>query len=150
MLSASLAPTGTPRSETGPPPPALAACFDRLAKLHSRLCPRQVLGVRMGLHAAELLDVDVPQTDKRLFTLIEMDGCLADGISVATGCWFGRRTLRLIDYGKVAATVVDTYTERAIRVWPHPLARTRAAAYAPGAPTRWHAQLAGYVGDHEL
>jgi len=27
---------------------------------------------------------------------------------------------------------------------PHPLARTRAAIYAPSAPSRWHSQLIGY------
>ena len=33
---------------------------------HNHLCPRQVLGVRMGLYAAELFDLDLPQNDKRL------------------------------------------------------------------------------------
>ena len=74
------------------------------AALHRHLCPRQVLGVRMGLLAAEVMGLDLPQTDKRLLTIIETDGCAADGISVATGCWVGRRTLRVEDYGKVAAT----------------------------------------------
>ncbi len=50
------------------------------------LCPRQVLGVRMGMFAAELFRLDLPQKDKRLFTFIETDGCLVDGIAAATGC----------------------------------------------------------------
>src|SRR3712207_7090667 len=48
-------------------------------------------------------------------SFVETDGCFADGVSVATGCWLGRRTLRLVDHGKVAATFMDTLTERAVR-----------------------------------
>ncbi len=108
------------------------------------LCPRQVLGVRMGIYAAELFGMDLPQKDKRLFALVETDGCLVDGIAAATGCWVGSRTMRVMDYGKSAATFVDTETEWAMRIIPHPQARTLAARYAPEAPDRWHAQLLGY------
>ncbi|MBI4787824.1 MAG: formylmethanofuran dehydrogenase [Chloroflexi bacterium] len=111
---------------------------------HNRLCPRQVLGVRIGLYAADLLDLDPAQKDKRLFTFVESDGCLVDGLAVATGCWVGSRTMRVIDYGKTAATFVDTQTERAVRIMPHLAARTRAMDHAPDAPDRWHAQLAAY------
>lgn len=111
---------------------------------HDRLCPRQVLGVRMGLYAAMLLGLDLPQSDKRLFALVETDGCLTDGIAVATGCWWGSRTMRLIDYGKTAVTFIDTQTGRAIRIAPDRAARERSAIYAPGAPDSWHAQLAAY------
>lgn len=53
--------------------------------------------------------------------------------------------MRLIDYGKVAATFVDTQTEQAIRIYPHPQARHYAADYAPlDVQNRWHAQLMGY------
>ena len=115
-----------------------------LRRLHPRVCPRQVLGVRIGLEAGALLGVDLPRTDKRLIVFVETDGCFADGVSVATGCWLGRRTLRLVDYGKVAATVLDTRSARAFRIRPHPAARTRAWDYVPGATSRWHAQLAAY------
>ena len=114
------------------------------ARHRDHLCPRQVLGVRMGLYAAELFHLDLPQTDKRLFAFVETDGCMTDGIAVATGCWWGSRTMRLIDYGKTAATFVDSYSEEAIRVTPSRISRTRAAYYAPHAPDRWHAQLEAY------
>lgn len=128
-------------------PPSLAALPQLLAHsadLHRHLCPRQVLGVRMGLLAGHLLGLDVPQSDKRLFAFVETDGCFADGVSVASGCWLGRRTLRLMDYGKVAATFVDSQTQMAIRIWPHPQARDRAEHYAPHARSRWHTMLAAY------
>lgn len=111
---------------------------------HDHLCPRQVLGVRMGMYTSELLDIALPQNDKRVFAFVETDGCLIDGISVATGCWVGNRTMRVVDYGKSAATFVDTPTGRAIRITASREARTRALDYAPGALDRWHAQLAAY------
>jgi formylmethanofuran dehydrogenase subunit E len=125
-------------------PPELAGLLEQSAELHKHLCPRQVLGARMGVYAGELLGLELPQTSKRLYTFVETDGCFADGVSVATGCWLGRRTMRLIDYGKVAATFVDTKTERAVRIWPNPAARALAAQYAPGAKSRWHGYLAAY------
>ena len=123
----------------------LKTLLDQSASCHyHHLCPRQVLGVRMGVYAGELLDLVLPQSDKRLFAFVETDGCLIDGIVVSTGCAVWHRTMHVIDYGKSAATFVDTETERAIRVWAHPQSRARAREYAPNAPDRWHAQLAAY------
>lgn len=111
---------------------------------HERLCPRQVLGVRIGRLAGTLLAIDVPQADKRLLTICETDGCFVDGVSAATGCYVGRRTLRVVDFGKPAAVFVDTANERAVRITPHIDVRTLAWRYAPDASSRWEAQLLGY------
>lgn len=124
--------------------PGLGDLMAQCAAIHNHLCPRQILGVRMGLLAGELLSLSVPQTDKRLYTFVETDGCFASGVSVAVNCWLGRRTMRLIDYGRVAATFVDTATMRAVRVAPHPLARQSAYAYAPDEPSRWHTMYRAY------
>jgi formylmethanofuran dehydrogenase subunit E len=130
----------------------LTSYLEQSAALHDHLCPRQVLGVRMGVYAARLLKLDLPQKDKRLFVFVEADGCFADGVSVATGCSLGHRTMRLADYGKVAATFVDTRTGQAVRIAPHLHARARALDYAPDAPDPWHTQLAAYqvMPDEEL
>ena len=98
----------------------------------------------MGLYAAELLPVELPQRDKRLLAFLETDGCFADGVSVATGYSMGHRTMRLVDYGKVAVTFVDTNDGRAIRLSPAPDARMRASAIAPAAANPWKAQLEAY------
>lgn len=146
-VSDDLATRRAPDARPSPDPSAparLRACLAELTALHRHVCPRQVLGVRMGLYAGELLGLDLPRSDKRVLVFVETDGCLADSISVATGCWLGRRTLRLIDQGKTAATFVDTVTGRAIRIRPQPTARRRALDHAPDAPDRWHAQLDGY------
>jgi formylmethanofuran dehydrogenase subunit E len=126
--------------------------LQRSADMHHHLCPRQVLGVRMGMLAGHWLGLDLPQPDKRLFVFMETDGCTADGVSVATGAWVGRRTMRMVDFGKVAATFFDTESGQAVRIHPHPDSRQRAITAAPEAPDRWHAQLAGYqrLQDHEL
>ena len=132
--------------------PGLTELLDESAARHAHLCPRQVLGVRMGLLGGQLLGLAVPQTGKRLLTVIETDGCAADGVSVATGCTVGHRTLRVIDFGKVAATFIDVETGEAFRVLPHPQSRLRALDYAPSARTTWQAQLDAYqvMPDEEL
>ncbi|MFQ5398321.1 MAG: FmdE family protein [Anaerolineae bacterium] len=126
--------------------PTLDELLERSAQLHRHLCPRQVLGVRMGLLAGEVLGLTVPQPDntKRLYTIAETDGCAVDGISVATNCWVGRRTLRVEDYGKIAATFIDTRTGETIRITPRCHVRQEAHAYAPEARNKWEAMLLGY------
>ncbi|MDW8319142.1 MAG: FmdE family protein [Anaerolineae bacterium] len=119
---------------------------------HSHLCPRQVLGVRIGLAGLAALGLEPPLRAKRLLAFVETDGCFTDGVEVATGCTLGHRTLRVIDYGKVAAVFVDTQTEQAVRVAPRLDVRERAYAYAPGERRRYFAQLHAYqvMPDEEL
>jgi len=114
------------------------------AAMHKHLCPRQVLGVRMGIAAAGLIPFELPQKNKRLLAFVETDGCFADGVSVATGCTLGHRTMRLVDYGKVAVTLADTQTGRAFRLSPRADVRRLAAEASPQAVNRWQAQLAAY------
>jgi len=111
---------------------------------HGRLCPRQVLGIRLGLAGASALSLEVPRQDKRLLVIVETDGCFVSGIEAATGCTVGHRTLRVEDYGKVAATFVDVETGQAWRVAPRLDVRSRAYDYAPGENRRYCAQLRGY------
>ena len=134
-----------------PDPALLQTLLQESSQLHRHLCPRQVLGVRIGLYGLNLMAIAGDGENgrfhnrrKNLITFVETDGCGADGIAVATDCWVGRRTLRLFDYGKVAATLVDRKTEQAIRIWASPAARQLAQHYAPDAPTPWHAYLHAY------
>lgn len=124
--------------------PQMDQFLEASARLHKHLCPRQVLGVRMGMFASYLLQMDLPQADKRLLTIVETDGCFADGVSVSTGCWMGRRTMRLEDYGKIAATFVDTRLGHAFRITPSHDVRIIAGEYSPGGMDSWHTQLVGY------
>jgi formylmethanofuran dehydrogenase subunit E len=99
----------------------------------------------MALLAARALDVPFPQSDRRALILTEIDGCFVDGLTVVSNCTVGHRTLRLVDFGKIAATVIDTQKRQAVRVWPRPAIRTSACAYADGETRRWHAQRLGYA-----
>ena len=124
--------------------PNFEELLQKSASFHNHLCPRQVLGVRAGLTAGRYLGLDVPQTDKRMLTLVETDGCFIDGLAVATGCNIGRRSMVVYDFGKVAATFVDTQTGRAVRIVPSAQSRQLAKSYASEAESRWHAYLYGY------
>lgn len=131
--------------------PLLPHLLAQSAARHHHLCPRQVLGVRLGvggLIALGLLTAEATtpfcNNNKRLLTIVETDGCGADGIAVATDSFVGRRTLRVEDYGKVAATLIDTHTGQAVRVAPTAVSRTLAQTFAPNQPSRWHEYLLGY------
>jgi len=118
--------------------------YQTSAKNHHNLCPRQVLGVRMGLYAGELLDMELPQREKRLFTLIESDGCFLDGVAVSTGCSVGSRTMKIYDFGKMAATFAGIESGEAIRITPNPAARDLCKNFVDEGTDRWHTYLEGY------
>jgi len=111
---------------------------------HSHLCPRQILGVRMGLYALNILQLSPNQNSKRLFAITETDGCFVDGIGAATNCTVGHRTLRVEDFGKVAATFIDTQTNRALRIAPALDIRQRAYFCAPEESRHYFAQMKAY------
>ncbi len=118
--------------------------LEKSSRHHSHLCPRQILGVRLGLCGMKALSFDAPPPKKRLLVIIETDGCFADGVTAATDCTVGHRTLRVEDYGKTAATFVDTQTGRAVRVAPALDIRQNACAYAPNEPRHYFAQMQAY------
>jgi formylmethanofuran dehydrogenase subunit E len=122
----------------------LAVLLKETASMHKHLCPRQVLAVRLGMYARELLGIDLPQTGKQLLSIVETDGCTFDGVSVATNCWPGRRTLRVEDYGKVAASLIDMLTGKTFRIIPKSGIREQAAKYAKEARGKWESQLIGF------
>lgn len=85
---------------------------------HGHLCAGQVLGVRMAIAGLSRLGIDDPRgvDRKRLVTYVEIDRCATDAVMVVTGCRLGKRALKFVDWGKMAATFVDLQTGRAVRV----------------------------------
>ncbi len=130
----------------------LELLLEQSAARHKHLCPRQVLGVRIGLAGAAALDLEAPRNDKRMLVITETDGCYADGVEVATGATIGHRTLRVADYGKVASTFVDVKIGTAVRIAPRLGVRQRASFYSPEEQRRYFAQLKSYqiMPDDEL
>ena len=111
---------------------------------HAHLCPRQILGVRIGLAGMKALGFHELPAKKQLLVISETDGCFVDGVIAATGCTVGHRTLRVEDYGKVAATFVDTVAGQAVRVAPVLDVREKAYAYAPDESRHYFAQMRAY------
>ena len=87
-------------------------------RLHGHLCAGQLLGVRMALLGCRLAGVDDPRgaDRKKLIVWVEIDRCMADAIGAVTGARLGKRSLKYVDYGKVAATFLNTETNRAVRI----------------------------------
>ena len=107
-------------------------------------CPGQVLGVRMAMAGCREVGLDEPKRTKKLIVYVEIDRCATDAIQAVTGCKLGKRTLKHVDYGKMAATFVNTATGQAVRVVARETARDQARRYAPEAPDSCTAQLQAY------
>lgn len=118
--------------------------LEKSAQQHNHLCPRQILGVRVGLAGMAYLSLEANRGSKRLLVILETDGCFADGVTAATDCTVGHRTLRVEDYGKVAATFVDTKTGRAMRVAPALDVRQQAYECCPEESRHYFAQMQAY------
>ncbi|HEV2233789.1 MAG TPA: formylmethanofuran dehydrogenase subunit E family protein, partial [Terriglobia bacterium] len=99
------------------------------AQNHGHLCPGQVLGVRMAMLGLSALGITDPAAhQKHLVTYVEIDRCATDAISMVTGCRLGRRSLKFMDFGKLAATFVNFGTRRAVRVMARDDSRAKARA----------------------
>ena len=117
------------------------------ADAHGHLCPGQVVGVRMAMLGCRLIGLDEPRRHdqiKKLIIYVEMDRCTADAVAHVTGVKLGRRSLKFMDYGIMAATFVNLATEKAYRVVSTEAARSLANAYAPEIADKYPQQLEAY------
>ena len=81
---------------------------------HGHLCLGQVLGVHLAERGLEAIGTTDP---KKMIVYVENDRCIADAIQVLTGTRLGRRSMKLVNYGKMAATFINTDTGDAYRIW---------------------------------
>ena len=107
-------------------------------------CPGMVLGARLAMTAGRSLELSLPDRHKRLFVMSETDRCAADAIQTITGCRPGKRTLKFLDYGKLAARFLDVETGRAIRVATRSGLREIAQQRFPD-PDRHASQMRAYL-----
>jgi formylmethanofuran dehydrogenase subunit E len=117
------------------------------AEAHGHLCPGQVVGVRMAMEGCRRIGLDNPREQsqiKKLIVYVEMDRCAADAISTVTGARLGRRSLKFVDNGIMAATFVNLETGKAVRIVSKESARTLAASKAPQIRDRHRQQLEAY------
>jgi formylmethanofuran dehydrogenase subunit E len=117
------------------------------AEVHGHLCPGQVVGVRMAMLGCRLIGLNEPTCHKqikKLIVYVEMDRCTADAVAYATGVKLGRRSLKFMDYGIMAATFVNLETGKAFRILSTEESRDLADAYAPEIPGKHARQLEAY------
>jgi formylmethanofuran dehydrogenase subunit E len=114
---------------------------------HGHLCPGQIVGVRMAMLGLRLLGFEAPPTYpqlKRLIVFIEMDRCTGDAVAYVTNAKLGRRSLKFVDYGIMAATFVNLESGQAFRVISTEESRDLALIYAPLEADKRAAQLVSY------
>ncbi len=87
---------------------------------HGHLCHGMVMGVRMARYGCRQLGIDDPRSYRDLVVYVEMDRCATDAVSVTCGVTLGKRRMKFVDYGKMAATFVDLASGRALRLAPLP------------------------------
>jgi formylmethanofuran dehydrogenase subunit E len=117
------------------------------AEAHGHLCPGQVVGVRMALLGCRLIGLDNPtcrEQIKKLIVFVEMDRCTADAVAHVTGVKLGRRSLKFVDYGIMAATFINLETGKAFRILSTEEARDLVPLYAPLGPDGAGRQLEAY------
>ena len=126
---------------------AFEVLLESSAEAHGHLCPGQVVGVRMAILGCRLIGLDEPRRRdqiKKLIVYVEMDRCTADAVAHVTGVKLGRRSLKFMDYGIMAATFVNLETGKSIRVLSTEEARSLASVYAPDVEGKSAQQLAAY------
>jgi formylmethanofuran dehydrogenase subunit E len=117
------------------------------ATAHGHLCPGQVVGVRMALLGCRLIGLDDPTCGdriKKLIVYVELDRCTADAVAYVTGVRLGRRSLKFMDYGIMAATFANLETGKAYRVISTEESRDLASQYAPEIFEKEKQQLTAY------
>ncbi|GAA5819527.1 MAG: formylmethanofuran dehydrogenase subunit E [Methanobrevibacter sp. CfCl-M3] len=88
----------------------------KVEKFHGHLCGGIVMGTKMTMYALEHLGMKLNEKNKDLLVFVEIDRCMADAVQIVSGCTIGKRTLKLMDYGRFAVTFYKISTGEGIRV----------------------------------
>lgn len=115
-------------------------------KIHGHLCPGQVLGVKMSILGLSKIGIeDARGKDRKgLIVFVEMDRCATDAVQSVTGCSLGHRTMKFMDYGKMAATFLNLKTGKAVRVVAKEEARDKAKELFPEIENQYTGQIEAY------
>ena len=103
-------------------------------KFHGHRCWASVAGVRAGLAALRELGAK-RSGGRQLHAFVEIGEdhggiCFGDGVQYATGCTLGKGNLEKTPYGKLAVTVIERASNRAIRVSYKPTLQKQIGASA--------------------
>lgn len=128
--------------------------LEESVRTHGHLCPGQVLGVRMSMLGLKLIGINDPKGKdrKKLIAYVEIDRCATDAIQSVTGCSLGKRSLKFLDFGKMAATFVNSETGTAVRIIAKEESKNKAKNYFPDIEDKYKCQLEAYkiMPDEEL
>jgi formylmethanofuran dehydrogenase subunit E len=127
------------------------ALLEESARVHGHICPGQVLGVKMSMLGLSLIGIGDPRGRQRksFMVFVEIDRCATDAVQSVTGASLGKRSMKYIDYGKMAATFLNLDADgggapRAVRVVAREESRTAAQKYFPEIADKYEAQLRAY------
>jgi formylmethanofuran dehydrogenase subunit E len=125
---------------------AIDTLLKECERLHGHMCAGQLLGTRMALLGCKMIGIDDPRgaDRKKLIAWVEIDRCMADAVSAVTGVRLGKRSLKYVDYGKVAATFLNTENQRAVRIVALESARTLADERYPEIENKRQRQFKAY------
>jgi len=72
----------------------------------------------MALRGLKEIGIRDPKGEdrKNLIVFVEIDRCATDAITSVTGCRPGKRTMKIKDFGKMAATFINLETGAAVRL----------------------------------
>src|SRR5919206_1421449 len=120
--------------------------LEECGRLHGHMCAGQLLGARMAVLGCRSIGIDDPSgaDRKKLIVWVEIDRCMADAVGAVTGARLGKRSLKYQDYGKVAATFLNTETGEAVRVVALEESRELADARHPEIESRKERQFLTY------
>jgi formylmethanofuran dehydrogenase subunit E len=96
----------------------LAQCLEEAKTFHGDLCAGITIGTRMAILGLKAIGISDPKGKDRkdIIVFVEMDRCATDAILAITGCHPGKRTMKILDYGKMAATFINLKTGKAVRI----------------------------------
>lgn len=95
-----------------------AALLEEATSFHGHVCGGIESGTRMTISGLQRIGILDPKgaDKKKLIVYVEIDRCATDAIMALTGCRPGKRTMKIIDNGIMAATFVNLETGKAARL----------------------------------
>ncbi len=125
---------------------SFATLLEQSTKIHGHICAGQVIGVRMSMIGLAAIGIVDPKglDRKKLYVLVEIDRCATDAIQSVTGCSLGKRSMRWVDFGIMAATFVNLDTGKAVRIVAREESRELSKKYGAEIENKYARQLAAY------
>lgn len=92
--------------------------LDEAGKFHGDICTGIRIGTRMTMCGLKRIGISDPKgaDRKKLMVFVEIDRCCTDAIMALTDCRPGKRSMKIRDYGKMAATYINLESGQAVRI----------------------------------